>query len=63
VSAAHIAFVNAMAIGVRVAAAAALVSAVAAVFALPRQGKPTVVVAPQPTETQPATTAALVPAV
>src|SRR6266849_1347230 len=62
VSAAHIAFVNAMAIGVRVAAAAALVSAVAAVFALPRQGKPAVAVAPQPTETQPAT-AALVPAV
>jgi EmrB/QacA subfamily drug resistance transporter len=62
VSAAHIAFVNAMAIGVRVAAAAALVSAVAAVFALPRPGKPAVAVAPQPTETQPAT-AALVPAV
>jgi MFS family permease len=62
VSAAHIAFVNAMAIGVRVAAAAALVSAVAAVFALPRQGKPTVAVAPQPAETLP-TTAALVPVV
>ncbi|HEY4853536.1 MAG TPA: MFS transporter [Streptosporangiaceae bacterium] len=64
VSAAHIAFVNAMAIGVRVAAAAALVSAVAAVFALPRQRKPAVAVAvaPQPAETQPAT-AALVSAV
>jgi EmrB/QacA subfamily drug resistance transporter len=61
VSAAHIAFVNAMAIGVRVAAAAALVSAVAAVFALPRRGKPTAV-APQSAETLPAT-AALVPAV
>jgi MFS family permease len=62
VSAAHIAFVNAMAIGVRVAAAAALVSAVAAVFALPRQGKPAVAVAPQSAETLPAT-AALVPSV
>jgi EmrB/QacA subfamily drug resistance transporter len=62
VSAAHIAFVNAMAIGVRVAAAAALVSAVAAIFALPRQGKPTVAVVPQSAETLPAA-AALVPAV
>src|SRR5713101_841199 len=62
VSAAHVAFVNAMAIGVRVAAAAALVSAVAAVFALPRQGKPTVAVAPQSAETLPAA-ATLVPAV
>ncbi len=37
VAAAHSAFVNAMAMGVRVAAAVALVSAVAAVFALPRR--------------------------
>src|SRR3984893_16834723 len=59
VSAAHIAFVNAMAIGVRVAAAAALVSAVAAVFALPRQRKPAVAVAvaPRPPEPQPPTAA------
>ena len=61
VSAAHIAFVNAMAIGVRVAAAVALVSAVAAIFALPRHGQPTVDVAAQPAETRPAS-AALVPA-
>src|ERR1700680_3771555 len=56
VSAAHIAFVNAMAIGVRVAAAAALVSAVAAIFALPRHGKPTVAAAPAPADTAPAAT-------
>jgi EmrB/QacA subfamily drug resistance transporter len=54
VSAAHIAFVNAMAIGVRVAAAAALVSAVAAVFALPCR-KLTAAAAPAPA------TAALLP--
>jgi len=62
VAAAHSAFVNAMAMGMRVAAGVALVSAVAAIFALPRQGKPTVAVAPQPAEARPAT-AALVPAV
>jgi hypothetical protein len=37
VAAAHSAFVDAMAMGVRVAAAVALVSAVAAIFALPRR--------------------------
>ena len=37
VAAAHSAFVNAMAMGVRVAAGVALVSAVAAIFALPRR--------------------------
>jgi hypothetical protein len=37
VAAAHSAFVDAMAMGVRVAAGVALVSAVAAIFALPRR--------------------------
>ena len=40
VAAAHSAFVNAMAMGVRVAAGVALVSAVAAIFALPRRHEP-----------------------
>jgi EmrB/QacA subfamily drug resistance transporter len=39
VAAAHIAFVNAMAMGVRVAAGVALIAAIAAIFALPRQGQ------------------------
>ncbi len=37
VSAAHSAFVDAMAMGIRVAAAVALVAAIGAVFALPRR--------------------------
>ena len=40
VGAAHSAFVNAMAMGMRVAAGVALVSAIGAVFALPRRRKP-----------------------
>jgi DHA2 family multidrug resistance protein-like MFS transporter len=40
VAAAHSAFVNAMAMGVRVAAGVALVSAIAAIFALPRRRAP-----------------------
>ena len=40
VAAAHSAFVNAMAMGVRVAAAVALIAAVAAIFALPRRHQP-----------------------
>jgi hypothetical protein len=39
-AAAHNAFVNAMAMGIRVAAAVALISAVAAIFALPRRHQP-----------------------
>ncbi len=39
-TAAHSAFVNAMAMGIRVAAAVALVSAIAAIFALPRRSQP-----------------------
>jgi hypothetical protein len=38
VSAAHAAFVHAMSLGLRVAAAVALASAIAAIFALPRRG-------------------------
>ena len=40
VAAAHSAFVNAMAMGVRVAAGIALVCAIAAIFALPRRREP-----------------------
>jgi len=40
VAAAHSAFVNAMAMGVRVAAGVALISALAAIFALPRRQEP-----------------------
>jgi EmrB/QacA subfamily drug resistance transporter len=40
ISAAHAAFVHAMAMGIRLAAAVALVSAVAALFALPRRSRP-----------------------
>jgi EmrB/QacA subfamily drug resistance transporter len=39
-TAAHSAFVDAMAMGIRVAAAVALVAAVAAIFALPRRSRP-----------------------
>jgi hypothetical protein len=59
VAAAHSAFVNAMAMGVRVAAAAALISAIAAIFALPRRHQP------QATQVTPVTgpaTTALLPA-
>ncbi len=59
VAAAHSAFVNAMAMGVRVAAGVALVSAVAAIFALPRRRNPVVAEAPRPTTPRPA---ALLPA-
>jgi EmrB/QacA subfamily drug resistance transporter len=48
VSAAHNAFVSAMAMGIRVAAAVALVSAVAAIFALPRRSRPEPVQAVSP---------------
>jgi EmrB/QacA subfamily drug resistance transporter len=58
-AAAHSAFVNAMAMGVRVAAGVALVSAVAAIFALPRRRNPVVAEAPRPTTPRPA---ALLPA-
>jgi EmrB/QacA subfamily drug resistance transporter len=61
VAAAHSAFVNAMAMGVRVAAAVALVSAVAAVFALPRRRPPAVADAAPAAAPRPAA-AALVPA-
>jgi len=40
VAAAHSAFVNAMAMGVRVAGCVALISAIAAIFALPRRQEP-----------------------
>ena len=43
VTAAHSAFVSAMAMGIRVAAAVALVAAVAAIFALPRRPRPAAV--------------------
>jgi EmrB/QacA subfamily drug resistance transporter len=59
VAAAHSAFVNAMAMGVRAAAGVALVSAVAAIFALPRRRNPVVTEAPRPTTPRPA---ALLPA-
>jgi EmrB/QacA subfamily drug resistance transporter len=59
VAAAHSAFVNAMAMGVRVAAGVALVSAVAAIFALPRRRNPVVAETPRPTTPRPA---ALLPA-
>jgi EmrB/QacA subfamily drug resistance transporter len=60
VAAAHSAFVNAMAMGVRVAAAVALISAIAAIFALPRRREPQATqVAPVTKVTRPATTALL----
>ena len=60
VAAAHSAFVNAMAMGVRVAAGVALVAAVAAIFALPRRREPQATqVAPVTEVTEPATTALL----
>jgi EmrB/QacA subfamily drug resistance transporter len=59
VGAAHSAFVDAMAMGVRVAAVVALVSAAAVIFALPRRRNPVLAEAPQPTTPRPA---ALLPA-
>jgi hypothetical protein len=61
IAAAHSAFVNAMAMGVRVAAGVALVSAVAAIFALPRRREPEATQAVPVTEmvTRPATKALL----
>jgi EmrB/QacA subfamily drug resistance transporter len=56
-TAAHSAFVSAMAMGIRVAAAVALVSAVAAIFALPRRSRPAAVQV-----TSPAREPVLVPA-
>jgi hypothetical protein len=59
-AAAHSAFVNAMAMGVRVAAGVALVCAVAAIFALPRRREPQATQAAPVTQvTRPATTALL----
>jgi len=51
VAAAHSAFVHAMAMGVRVAAGVALVSAVAAIFALPRRREPAAAGAARPATT------------
>ncbi len=60
VAAAHSAFVNALAMGIRVAAAVALAAAIAAIFALPRRRSPQATqVAPVTQVTQPATTALL----
>jgi hypothetical protein len=56
VSAAHSAFVNAMAMGMRVAAGVALVCAIGAVFALPPRRQPEVAVLTRPAS------AALLPA-
>jgi EmrB/QacA subfamily drug resistance transporter len=57
--AAHSAFVNAMAMGLRVAAAVALVSAVAAIFTLPRRHRPALAEAVRPIITEPAPAALL----
>ena len=65
VTAAHSAFVDAMAMGIRVAAAVALVSALAAVFALPRRRgpAPVEVTSPAPVQaTSPVLEPVLVPA-
>src|SRR5258708_624218 len=60
VGAAHSAFVNAMAMGVRVAAGVALISAVAAIFPRPRRREPQATqVAPVTKVTRPVTTALL----
>ena len=48
VSAAHSAFVDAMAMGIRVAAAVALVAAIGVIFALPRRREPEPVAAASP---------------
>jgi EmrB/QacA subfamily drug resistance transporter len=61
VAAAHSAFVNAMAMGLRVAAGVALISAVAAIFALPRREPQATQAAPVTDVTRP-TTKALLPA-
>jgi EmrB/QacA subfamily drug resistance transporter len=62
VAAVHSAFVNAMAMGVRVAAGVALVSAVAAIFALPRRREPQATQIAAVTEVTAPATAALLPA-
>jgi hypothetical protein len=59
VDAAHSAFVNAMAMGVRVAAGVALVSAIAVIFALPRRHEPALAEAAPPAAPEPATAALL----
>ena len=61
VTAAHSAFVSAMAMGIRVAAAVALVAAVAAIVALPRRSQPAPVEAASPVR-QPAPVEAASPA-
>jgi EmrB/QacA subfamily drug resistance transporter len=48
VSAAHSAFVSAMDLGMRVAACVAIVSAIGAIFALPRRGRPAIAEVTQP---------------
>jgi EmrB/QacA subfamily drug resistance transporter len=62
VAAAHSAFVNAMAMGVRVAAGVALISAVAAIFALPRRREPQATQIAPTTEVTRLATKALLPA-
>jgi len=62
VAAAHSAFVNAMAMGVRVAAGVALVSAVAAIFALPRRHEPQATQVAPVTEITGSAKSALLPA-
>jgi EmrB/QacA subfamily drug resistance transporter len=62
VAAAHSAFVNAMAMGVRVAAGVALISAVAAIFALPRRREPQATQIAPATEVTRLATKALLPA-
>ena len=62
VAAAHSAFVNAMAMGVRVAAGVALISAVAAIFALPRHLEPQATQAAPVTEATELAATALLPA-
>lgn len=58
-NAAHAAFVHAMSLGLRVAAAVALASAVAAIFALPRRGAAQASSADDPAEAASATRAAI----
>ena len=62
VAAAHSAFVDAMAMGVRVAAGVALVSAVAAIFALPRRREVQATQIPVVTAVTGAASPALLPA-
>ena len=62
IAAAHSAFVNAMAMGVRVAAGVALISAVAAIFALPRRREPQATQVAPVTQVTRLATKALLPA-